>query len=267
MKQQLVRLARKLHLLPMLEYGRFLWVAAKTRASNKTYLTEELGFVAPPAWLMHDMYAHTSLRFYADSGRAHAQTIATMIDKYVDKPQPEVAEWGCGLARVLRHMPHRYRRTGFDLNGAAIDWCAENIADVAFFKNELMPPLPTEAARFDALYSISVFTHLSQTAHYAWIDELARVLAPGGVLVASFHGPGQAGGLLPDERARFERGELIVRDGVREGSRTYVAYHPDAFVRALLGKHFDIVEGPLQAVGQTVWIARRKDDYQEVLGV
>lgn len=267
MKQHLVSLARTLHLLPLLEHSRFAWLAARTRAGNMAYLGEHPGFAAPPARLMHDMYAHTDLRLYADTGRAYARAIAAMIDRHVDSAEPEVAEWGCGLARILRHLPAHYRITGFDLNGEAIAWCRRTIANVAFFDNGLMPPLPAESARFDAVYSISVFTHLSEAAHHAWVEELERVLVPGGVLIASFHGPAQSGGLLPGERARFDGGALVVCDGVREGSRTFVAYHPDAFVRALLEKRLSILDGPLQAVGQTVWIARRKDDREGVADV
>lgn len=257
-KQRLVSAARKAGLLPLAEAFRFARSALATRRDNAAWLRVNPGFEAPPLWWMHDMYAHTSYRHYAESGANHAGQIAALIERHSGLSGLDVAEWGCGLGRLVRAMPGHFRMTGFDYNPAAIDWCRNHVPDATFALNGLMPPLPAAEGAFDGLYCISVFTHLSESAHRAWAGELARVLKPGGILLASFHGPDQAGGLLPEERARFDAGELVVRDRVKEGGRTFVAYHPHAYVRGLLTPHFDIAEGPLPAVGQTVWIARRK---------
>lgn len=205
---------------------------------------------------MHDMYAHTSYRLYTESGSRHAQEIAALFRRHITKDNPTVAEWGCGLARVIQRMPEDFIRHGFDFNQDAILWCRLNVPNVHFHCNSLMPPLPIADQTFDGVYCLSVFTHLSEKAHFAWINELSRVLKPGGVLVASFHGRDQAHTLRRCERRAFDAGELVVRDRVDEGSRLYVAYHPDAFVRTLLSMHFTIVEGPLQALDQSVWVAR-----------
>lgn len=257
-KQRLVSAVRRAGLLPLAEGLRFARSALASRRDNAAWLRANPAFAAPPLWWMHDMYAHTSYRHYAETGANHAGQISALIERHLDAQNPAVAEWGCGLGRLLRAMPGHFRMTGFDYNPSAIGWCSDNIPGASFALNGLMPPLPAGDEAFDALYCISVFTHLSEAAHRAWAGELARVLKPGGVLLASFHGPEQAGGLLPEERALFDAGQLVVRDWVKEGGRTFVAYHPHAFVRDLLTPHFDIAEGPLPAAGQTVWIARRK---------
>jgi hypothetical protein len=50
------------------------------------------------------------------------------------------------------------------------------------------PPLPYASDYFDAIYSVSVFSHLNQTAFYAWADELSRIMKRGSVLIITIHG-------------------------------------------------------------------------------
>jgi SAM-dependent methyltransferase len=258
MKQRMLSIARKVRMIPVLEAVRFVQRAMETRAENREFLGKIDGFPKkPPLWLMHDMYAHTSYSLYESSGRNHAERIANLIDRFVSAKTPEVAEWGCGLSRILRHLPRNYSLTGYDYNSDAIQWCRKNIPGIAFLANEARPPLPADANRFDAIYSVSVFTHLSEKGHDEWISELHRVLKPGGVLISTFHGQHQTGSLLLSERRKFDAGQLVVRGNTKEGRRNFVAYHPDAYVRDILLKSFDVMEGPTQAFGQTLWVAQK----------
>ncbi len=257
MKQRLVSLARGAGLLPAFDALRFMRSQWASAAQNARFREAHPDFDPPPLWWMHDMYRHTSYDLYWRTGQETAAALAACIDAHVRAGEPRVADWGCGLARVLRHLPERYRRTGFDYNAHAVNWCAEYIRDVQFFHNGLMPPLPASAASFDALYALSVFTHLSEEAHDAWIHDIARVLAPGGIFLGAFHMKLSPGQLLPEEQARFDAGKLVVRGRVKEGSRTYVAYHPESWLRAHLFHNWEILEGPLDFFGQSLFIARR----------
>jgi SAM-dependent methyltransferase len=254
----MIQSVRAVGLLRVAEIFHFLHSAYRSRKTNEQFLRQNSEFKTPSLWWMHDMYAHTSYPFYVTSGAEHAGWISEMIDKHVENSNPKVAEWGCGLGRLTRHMPDRYTVYGFDYNVDAINWCRSNFSNACFLINALMPPLPAGDQDFDALFSVSVFTHLSKDAHKQWIEEIARVLAPNGILLASFHGERQAAGLLNHEQKQFTAGDLVVRAKVPEGSRIFVAYHPEAFVRELLAPHFDIIDGPLDALGQTVWIARKR---------
>jgi SAM-dependent methyltransferase len=258
-KQAIVSIARRAGLLPLLELGRFARSVLQDRKSNQLVAAANPGRPQPPLWMMHDMYAHTSYERYERSGRRHADEIRRRIEPYLPLDRvPAVAEWGCGLGRIIRRLPADWQLQGFDLNAAAVKWCRANLGAQNFHPNGLMPPLPAGTAAFDAVYAISVFTHLSADAHARWIAEIARVLKPGGVFLATFHGEEQCSGLLSAERVRFDTGELVVRGNVREGSRTFVAYHPDRFVRELLASAGLVVgEGPVPALGQTLYLATR----------
>lgn len=257
MKQRLLSVARGLGALPALDAVRFMrskWSSAEENARFRETYPE---FDPPPLWWMHDMYRHTSFKLYWASGKETAAALSARIDAHVKTDVPRVADWGCGLARVLRHLPERYACNGFDYNTHAINWCTDHIRRAEFFHNGLMPPLPAAAASFDALYALSVFTHLSEEAHDAWIHDIARVLAPGGVFLGAFHMKPAPGQLLPEEQARFDAGKLVVRGQVKEGSRTYVAYHPESWLRRHFFHGWDIVEAPAEFFGQTLFVARR----------
>lgn len=250
-------MARAAGILPLLDRIRFMRVRRASAAKNRAFLEGNPGFSPPPLWWMHDMYRHTSFDQYWRTGRETSAVIAAKIDTHLDAVRPRIADWGCGLGRVVRHLPARYERTGFDYNPQAIAWDTDHIPGVQFLKNDLLPPLPVEDASFDAVYALSVFTHLSAEGHKRWIAEIERVLAPRGIFIGAFHVRPPAGQLLPAEQAQFDAGELVVRGGVKEGSRTFTAHHPEAYLRDTLFKDFEIVEGPTALFGQTLFVVRK----------
>jgi hypothetical protein len=48
-----------------------------------------------------------------------------------------------------------------------------------------MPPTDLPGDHFDLVFSYSVFTHLREDVHFAWLDELGRLVKPGGLLILS----------------------------------------------------------------------------------
>jgi SAM-dependent methyltransferase len=56
----------------------------------------------------------------------------------------------------------------------------------------LLPPLSYQNDHFDLIFANSVFTHLTEEAQDRWLPELARILKPDGLVIASFHGETQA---------------------------------------------------------------------------
>lgn len=256
-KQKIVSIARRFRIVPLLEAAFFWQNWRETRDENAAFLKAHPDFSPLPLRWMHDMYRHTSFDLYWRTGQETAASLAQKIDGAVDVPDPYVADWGCGLARVLRHLPENYTKSGFDYNPAAVHWCANNIDGARFARNALNPPLPAESNSFDALYALSVFTHLSEQNHYDWLEEIRRVLKPGGVFLGAFHMHPKPGQLLPDELPRFEAGKLVVRGGVKEGSRVFTAHHPEQWLRQFVTNGFELIGGPEPFHGQTLLVARR----------
>jgi SAM-dependent methyltransferase len=107
----------------------------------------------------------------------------------LDPTAARVLDWGCGCGRLVRYLERAGVRelTGCDIDGAAVAWCAANLAG-RFVRSNRNPPLPFEDASFDAVIASSVFTHLGREDQRRWLDELRRVIRPGGTLLASFAG-------------------------------------------------------------------------------
>ena len=243
--------------MPLLERAAFVREAWARRAENAAFRAAHPGVPMPPLRWMHNMYAHASFALYWQSGRVHAAEVAALLAAHLGPGRHRVAEWGCGMGRILRHLADVHAVRGYDYNPAAVRWCAANL-EGAYARNGLMPPLPQGAGTLDAVLAVSVLTHLSEAAHAAWAAEVARVLRPGGVAILTVHGAPAPGQLLPEEAARFARGEIVVRGRVREGGRTYAAYQPEAYMRRLLaGARLEAAAEPSPGLGQTVWVARR----------
>jgi SAM-dependent methyltransferase len=117
-------------------------------------------------------------------------------------------ELGCGGGRLIRHMRiiEGLRLVGSDLQPYAIEWCRENIPGVELHKNELQPPLSFAASgSFDFAFAYSVFTHIPIELQLPWVQELARILKPGGIATVTTLGSEMARIMMnEDEFAQFE---------------------------------------------------------------
>ena len=100
-------------------------------------------------------------------------------------------ELGCGGARLIRHLRSidGLRLVGSDLIEENVNWCSENLFGIEFHKNQLKPPLKfADDETFDFAFAYSVFTHIPLPLQLPWIQELARILKPGGVATVTVLG-------------------------------------------------------------------------------
>lgn len=88
-------------------------------------------------------------------------------------------DFGCGCGRTLRHFAP-LPIEGCDVDETAIEWMRRHVDRQRFVVNEFDPPLPWPGETFDQIYSVSIFTHLSERSQLAWLQEIARVLKPRG---------------------------------------------------------------------------------------
>jgi SAM-dependent methyltransferase len=255
LRQFIVSSLRRLGLLEAVDRIQYYRVRTTSKASASASL--------PPSDLAYDAYGTVDGHTYLSTGLETARLIDEILSRsFPDQRPRRLLEWGCGPGRIVRHLrPLNWIVCGSDYNPATVRWCRDNIEGVEFSENGLEPPLPYEAESFDAIYCISVFTHLAKTTQRAWVKELARVMRPGGLLIASFHGDASRSFLLPAERRRYDGGEVVIRGNVREGNRTFVSYHPPLSVCALLSPEFEIVTrrtSPISSLGvHDLYVARR----------
>ena len=98
-----------------------------------------------------------------------------------------ILEMGVGLGRLLIHyLPFNTELHGCDVTPEVAEWTANRYADqFQIARTELDPPLPYSDGQFDFVYANSVFTHVPNVQVAAWVEELARVIRPGGLLIFS----------------------------------------------------------------------------------
>lgn len=99
-------------------------------------------------------------------------------------------DWGCGSGRVSAHFIHILGAQvfGADIDAEAIEWCRGHLGEGNFAVVGAEPPLPYVDDFFDIVVGCSVFTHLSEKDQRRWLVELARIVRPGGLLLATTHG-------------------------------------------------------------------------------
>lgn len=184
-------------------------------------MTAEAVAPVPPAHLRTRVTGVEDEAMFQFFGRRIGAEIHALFDKAelpFGAPGQTVVDFGCGCARVLRHLvPARTRARfhGVDVDAQAIDWCREHLADRAEFTvTERLPPLPFEDATVDVVYGVSVFSHIPEEDQRAWLAEFTRVLAPGGILLLSVNGAAVSKMATAPVREQLAAdGVAYVRDG------------------------------------------------------
>jgi SAM-dependent methyltransferase len=102
-----------------------------------------------------------------------------------------VLDFGCGAAKTIRLLRgiQGLRLVGSDVNPAQIAWAREHVPGVDFHVNGLEPPLEfAEDGVFDLVTAASVFTHVPLHLQTPWLEEIERVLVPGGYFLCTVAG-------------------------------------------------------------------------------
>jgi ubiquinone/menaquinone biosynthesis C-methylase UbiE len=132
----------------------------------------------PPSALM---YNSTGCRTNYDFA-AHGCEIFRKLSLASPKPLAEFDVWldfGVGVGRLARMFKGFHGHfVGADIDRLNLHWVAEYLLWVSPVLTQPRAPLPFSDAAFDAVASISVFTHLTEMDHEFYLRELQRVMAP-----------------------------------------------------------------------------------------
>jgi SAM-dependent methyltransferase len=266
-RRSLTRRLRALRLLDLADYVAFLKDAWAQRAANAAFRADNDDLPLPPLWMVYEVHSSTLWDHFIARGRAHAAAIAQVLDAYGPDRALRVLEWGCGPGRVTRHLAGAMgarlgRLTGIDVNPRFVSWARANLGGATFLPCAADPPLNIAPAQFDAIFAISILTHLSTRRISLWLAEHRRMLRPDGVLVLTIHTVDSALTRLQDtERRRYLAGETVEFAQVREGGRAFATYTPLAHIAALgqeagLSLVAHISDGVAAELGQDIIVLR-----------
>jgi len=151
---------------------------------------ESMRFVAPfpPAKLMFDTTGLTDKKDFA----SHGVDILRAITKMSPVPLPEVdtlLDFGVGvgrLARMFKGFNGRY--VGIDIDEKNVAWLSKAMPEFEATHSVPRVPLLLRDATFDAVISVSVFTHMTRPDHLFYLDELRRVAKRGAYVLLTVHG-------------------------------------------------------------------------------
>ncbi|MCH2033620.1 MAG: class I SAM-dependent methyltransferase [Tenacibaculum sp.] len=260
------RVLANLQLLPLVEQINFQRQKLKNKKSNNAFKKANPTVKLPPDFYIYETFQLNYEKFYTN-GIPTAKWLFELISQFKKLDNVSILDWGCGTGRVLRHLPsiagNNNRYFGCDYNPKYVKWCSENLENIDFKLNEVTPPLEYENKKFDLVYGISIFTHLSLEQHHTWFEELHRILKPNGILFLTTHGNAHQFKLTDKESIKYDKGELIVHDFKKEGNRLFSSYQPESFMTEITErynlstlKHIpgEITNGKPQ---QDVWIFKK----------
>ena len=197
----------------------------------------------PPPDIIYLVVGNFDQQSFHESGLSLNGYIRSILQENGQDPAAlgSILDFGCGCGRVVRHWADLENTSihGSDYNPVLIDWCRNNLHFARFSINGLAPPLEYDDDSFDFIYAISVFTHLPQDLQDAWIEEMKRVLAPGGLLLVTTHGDSFLHVLSRDERTRYENAELVVARENYPGTNLCSAHQSRNQVEQVLAKDFE----------------------------
>ncbi|MEM9273580.1 MAG: class I SAM-dependent methyltransferase [Cyanobacteria bacterium P01_F01_bin.143] len=191
-------------------------------------------------------------------GYSTYQTMLQIINECTEKKLSDfkkVLDWGCGCGRVSRYFLNNpdaeLELYGTDIDSVNIDWCRQNFSTGNFSVAPLYPPLQFEDNQFDLCFGISVFTHLTEYTQHQWLQEIRRIMKPGGIVFMTYHG--EFVFLSSNVSTRIMENTLDegfnseIPDtnlGTKLPDKDYykATYHSTDYVRRVWGNYFDILD-------------------------
>jgi SAM-dependent methyltransferase len=191
---------------------------------------------------------------YLADGRRGRAVIEELLPDDWSFDGRRVLDFGCGAGRTLRQfLPEAAAGElwGCDIDAESIDWLRSHLEPpLHCFRSDATPPLPIDDGYFDLIWAMSVFTHIGDLWSQ-WLAEMHRILAPNGLLIASFLGPGVFQAVAGEEYIEDRIG-MHIRPG-------RVVFHSEWWLREHWGRAFDIlkVRKPGPSSGRSAEVAHR----------
>lgn len=151
-----------------------------------------IDFPVPPNSLMR-ITASKTITGYFESGLSCYLPIATSaLREGLDLDSGiRILDFGCGVGRQLVHFTKHFpinRYSACDIDSSCVSFVQASYPMIDTRCNSFHPPLPFESETFEMIYGVSVFSHLPPADHASWLNELARVLKPGGYCFLTVEG-------------------------------------------------------------------------------
>lgn len=213
-------------------------------------------------------------RRYLASGNA---TVSLIVDHLVRAGvEPQTARWleiGAGFGRLIRVLVDHARPErvwAMELDPDALAFVAREFGVHPVGSTEAFEPSEPVAA--DAVYAISVITHVDRVGTDAFMALVARTLQPGGAVLFTSHGSASLAVLGNYDDGRYEPRRTEVEASLKSDGMAFVPYgwtdtcgmtwhDPDHLRSVVAAQAPDLVEVTFEPGGldghQDIWVYRR----------
>ena len=202
------------------------------------------------------------------------------------KPNHHVLDVGCGIGRMAvpltQYLNEEGSYDGFDVVKSGINWCRKNISSThpnfrfqhVSLHNSLYNTatqthastfvFPYDDAAFDFVFLTSVFTHMVADETAAYINQISRVLKPGGTCFATFFLLNEESEKLMDESPThmnfpYDKGHYRLHSSMVDAAN--VAYKQD-WIEGILAHN----QLKIKSVHYGQWCGRKDFfDYQDIV--
>jgi hypothetical protein len=139
---------------------------------------------------------------------------------------------------------------GIDIDGVNVQWCRHHMPWMQVDQVDVSPPTSLTAGIADLVIGVSVFTHLREPDMFAWLEEMQRLVRPGGLVAVTTHGRttfsrsglGQEFGDRLEVVGYLDAGENPDIPGATPDAGYYRnVFHTEEYIRSVWGRFFTVV--------------------------
>lgn len=206
----------------------------------------------PPASLRFRVHGDLDISSFLETGKQCSEDIKDALTKVSANFESfrDVLDFGCGCGRTIRWLQNSANSAslyGTDIDATAINWCRRHLEFAGFETNRPRPPLTYAANRFDFVYAISVFTHLTEEDQLCWLSELRRVTRPSGHVLLTVRGSYYWNRMSPTQLDQVKKAGFVFSETAKFMQGIFPewyqdAYHSQEYIVAEYSKYFEVVE-------------------------
>lgn len=174
-----------------------------------------------------------------------------------------VLDFGCGAGRTLKHFLDEAERAeiwGVDIDEPSVRLLREKLCPpLHVARSGYSPPLDFESGSFDLIWSISVFTHLTDNS-IPWLLELHRLLKPGGLAIPTYMGRFTSEFIAREPWDEDRIGMNVLRHNHPANDGAPMVFISDWWMREHWGRAFEVLD--IVHVHNQSWPLLRKLDVE-----
>lgn len=147
-----------------------------------------------------------------------AELKARLVAQRLNGRRPSrILDFGCGIGNTTRSFAREFPQAtlvGYDQSAESIAVATTQAKGTRIeYRSDQGTRLPFVDAAFDLVFASCVFHHIERTAHTSWVEEVARVLAPGGSFFVFEHNPLNPFTLYVVRTCPFDKGVRLLGAG------------------------------------------------------